>query len=282
MGIMHEFCQAVVQELKTYETKKVARKKKLHPTRQQDITAIKQLLEAAEKQYSPNIRLLHENIMGYMGEMKIARFAGFILLSSDLRTQLCQVLSQSKFNVEKMVITELQEQQTNQHHISRELNNRLTQHEQEIALLQTHLDERDELCDALRDQCNQLIIENTQLKEALNAYANENITDRLNQLHTQVNTQQTTISQLTTELQQEKEEKQLLSEEVQRLKDENQRLLEENHALKKAKEATPPPQDKPKETPHYASPLKNKLPRFYRVPTNTPINGEANTVEFKT
>lgn len=275
MGIMHDFCQALVQELKAYETKKTARKKKLHPTRQQDVTAIKQILEDAEKQDPPNIRLLHENIMGYIGEMKMARFAGFILLSSDLRTQLCHVLSQSKFNVEKMVITELQEQQTNQHHISRELNNRLTQHEQEIALLQNHLDERDELCEALRNQCNQLIIENTQLKEALNAYANENITDCLNQLQTQVTTQQTTISQLTTELQQEKQEKQLLSEEVQRLR-------AENEVLKKAKEATPPPQDKPTGTPHYASPLKNKLPRFYKAPTSTPINGETNTVEFKT
>ena len=155
------------------------------------------------------------------------------------------------------------------------MHTRLTQHEQEIALLQTHLEEQDELCTALRDQCNQLIIENTQLKEALKACANENITDCLNQLHTQVTTQQTTISQLTTELQQEKQEKQQLSEEVKRLR-------EENHALKKAKESTPPSQDKSAGIPHYASPLKNKLPRFYKVLTPTPINGETNTVEFKT
>ena len=68
MGIMHEFCQALAKNSKRMKPRKRPRKKKLHPTRQQDITAIKQLLEDAEKQDPPNIRQLHEDIMGYLGK----------------------------------------------------------------------------------------------------------------------------------------------------------------------------------------------------------------------
>ncbi len=275
MGIMQTFCQELYKEIKTYEANKTRRKKKLNPIRQQDITQLTQILETAEKQNPTNIRILHQDVMNFLGSIKTARFIGFPI-ASDLCTQLRQVLARPQFDPAQMVIIELQEQQASQCYINIQLNTRLTQHEQEIALLNDNLAEREQLCKMLINKCNVLKIENAQLKQSLNACADGNTAERLNRLHTQVAEQQTTISKLTAEYEKEKSEN-------QRLKEENQRLEEENRRLKNgARENTSSSTEQPIEVTCYASPLKNKLPHTRQTTTNTATPNSSNSVELKT
>ena len=284
MGIMREFCDALYGEIKAYETKKTTKRKKLHPARERDIMAIKQLLEAGEKHDPPNIRLVHQRIMSYLDGMKTAWFAGFIPLSSDLRLQLLQVLGRPQFNPGQMVLVELQEQQANQKNVNNELHTRLTQNEREINFLKTTLKQRDVLCEVLKTRCATLEVENAQLNESLKACADDKTAERFNQLHTQVTEQQTTITQLKTENENEKIKAQQLSEENLKLKEENRRL---RHALKKAARSSshipsvqPAQKNPPIQATCYASPLKNTLPHSNH--TATPVlHTSENTVELK-
>jgi hypothetical protein len=275
MGIMQTFCQELYKEIKTYEANKTRRKKKLNPIRQQDITQLTQILETAEKQNPTNIRILHQDVMNFLGSIKTARFIGFPI-ASDLCTQLRQVLARPQFDPAQMVIIELQEQQANQCYINIQLNTRLTQHEQEIALLNENLEERDHLCETLINKCNVLKIENAQLKESLKACADENTAGRLNQLHTQVAEQQTTIAKLTSEYEKEKSEN-------QQLKKENQRLQEENRKLKNgSRENTSSSTEQPVAVTCYSSPLKSKSPHPRQTTINTTTLNSNNSVELKT
>lgn len=284
MGIMQEFCQALYKEIKAYQTKKAVDKKPLTPMRQQDIIKLIQLLEAAEKQNPTNVRILQQDVLNFINEIKVVRLAGLIPLSSDLRTQLSHVLAKPQFDPAQMAIIELQEQQANQYYMNTALNTRLTQNEQEIALLNHHLSERDKLCETLMNKCNALKIENAQLKESLKACANENTAERLSQLHQQVSEQQTTISKLTVEQEKGKNENQQLLNENQQLKQENRRL---RHALKKSERASSHisshklhQNTASAQTPCYASPLKNALPQVCSVITPTSTSS-VNTVELK-
>jgi hypothetical protein len=269
MGIMQEFCAALYQEMQAYETKKTAKKKKLHPIRQQDITTIRKLLEAGEKQDPPNIRILHKSIVNYLNAMKVARLVGIISLSSDLRIQLSQVLDRPQFDPAQMMLTELQEQQAKQRHINTDLHKHLTKHEQEIDFLKTTLKQRDVLCEILKTRCTTLEVENEQLKESLKACADETTVQRFNQLHTKVSEQESTIIQLRAELEKEKRE--------------NQQLKAENSILKDTeKEAAPSPPHHSTEPRYYASPLKDQSPRQSKAIINTSTHTTENTVELKT
>ena len=210
MGILQEFCDALYEETKTYEAKKTAKKKKLHPIRQQDVIQLTQLLEKAKEEKSTNIPVLYQQISNFLEGIKTVRLMGFIILSSDLRIHLLQVLAKPQFSLTQMMLMELQEKQTNQCDINIKLSTQLIKHEQEIALLNTHLEERDELCEVLKTRCATLEVENAQLKESLKACADENTTERFNQLHSQVAEQQTTIKQLRRENENEKNKTQTI------------------------------------------------------------------------
>lgn len=273
MRIMQTFCQALYQEIKIYEANKTKRGKKLNPIREQDITRLTQLLETAEKQNPTDIRVLYQEVAKFLNDIKTARFIG-IPIASDLRIHLWQILVRPEFDPTQMVIIELQEQQANQRHINQKLNTDLTLQQQEIDLLKTSLKQRDNLCEALKTRCSVLEIENTQLKASLNACADGNTAERLNQLHRQVAEQQTTISKLTVEHEKEKSEN-------QRLKAENQRLEEENSRLKNS--ATPSSTtDQSVEITCYPSPLNSKSPHPNPATINTATSNLNNSVELKT
>lgn len=276
MGIMHTFCQALYRELNTYKANKTQNNKKLHPIRQEEMTRLIQILEDAEKQNPTNVRILHKDVTHFLSQMKIVRFIGIFPMASDLHTQLSHIVTQPEFDPAQMVIIELQEQQANQSRINNSLNVQLTQHTQEIALLNQNLAERHQLCETLIQKCNVLKIENAQLKASLKACSDGNTAERFNELHQHVAEQQTTIAQLRTDYEKVKHEN-------QQLKAENHRLKKENRKLKQVpRENTSSPAHQPAETVCYASPLKNGSSNPRPATSAATQSNSDTTVEFKT
>lgn len=170
MGIFIELQTALLEALNDYENEKAAKNKTIAEKRQADIIRLKALLATSESEEENHAVLLRQRVEAYIEQLDMHPWAKTFpsLFGSELYQKVHCVLDQPDYRESTIMAREHSESYARQKKLLRYLENaEVCDLVKTIEALDEQLKTSQTTCTNLETYCNQLQIENDQLKDRI-------------------------------------------------------------------------------------------------------------------